>query len=207
MVLIGICGKMGAGKDYICSHYIRPFFQNKLGQSCLHLSFADQIKINVMTKDNISFTDVFEQKTSKTRTLLQKEGTDLGRNLHGADIWVKYWSNWVDVFSSRGVENIITTDVRHKNEAQFIKEKNGILIKVNAPLRNEERLNKESCGNATIYHNIKTHPSECDLDDVDNAYFDIVINNDIPNPFFGREIEDLYKILQEKIASHAKSFS
>lgn len=198
MVVIGIYGKMGTGKDYICNHYIMPFIQKKLGQNCLHLSFADQIKVNVMTKDSIPYCDVFDQKTSKTRTLLQKEGTELGRKLHGEDIWIKYWANWVHMFTNRGMENVVATDVRHKNEAEFIrKNMSGILIKVHAPQRNEERLQKESNGDSAVYHKIKEHPSECDLDDVDDTFFDVVVHNDRGNPFLDNDIQSLYEILSK----------
>lgn len=142
------------------------------------MSFADQIKINVMTNHNVSFEDVFLQKTQETRRLLQLEGTERGRNILGKDIWIKYFDAWSRVHKARGIDCIITTDIRFKNELRYIKEQNGVLIKVVAPKRNESRLMHESKGDVEIYKKYKTHSSECDLDEVKDNEFDIVVKND-----------------------------
>jgi CO dehydrogenase nickel-insertion accessory protein CooC1 len=81
MVLIGIAGKMGCGKDYICNNIIIPILKHN-NETFLQIAFADQIKINVMTKHNIEFKDVYINKTTETRRLLQLEGTENGRDLN-----------------------------------------------------------------------------------------------------------------------------
>jgi hypothetical protein len=113
-MFIGITGKMGVGKDYILSNKIKPLL-DKLNVKNLQVSFADQIKVNVMTISNISFEDVYKQKTQKTRKLLQQEGTENGRNLYGKDIWISYFDNWTKVHKSRGIDVILICDVRFKN--------------------------------------------------------------------------------------------
>lgn len=178
MVIIGICGKMGSGKDYIASTYIIPYLKYAKKRYPLQLSFADQIKASVMTKNNISFTQMYVKKSDYTRQLLQKEGTEIGRNILGSDIWIKYHHTWSQIHMSRGIDTIVTCDVRFKNELDYIKKQNGLLIKVVAPERNERRLQQESGGDLLIYHRIKTHQSECDLDDIEDSQFDYIINND-----------------------------
>lgn len=178
MFIIGIAGKMGSGKDYIVSKYIIPYMENMLRYKTLQLSLADQIKVNVMTKMNRTFEEVYITKTDESRTLLQKEGTELGRNVLGEDIWIRYLSNWIKVFNNRGIDAIILSDLRFKNEIEWVKSQNGLVIKVVAPKRNEERLMKESNDNLEIYNKLKNHISECDLDDLDESKFDLIIKND-----------------------------
>jgi hypothetical protein len=177
-MLIGICGKMGTGKDFIASNYIVPMLE-KWGIKCMRMSFADQIKVNVMCTKNINFHDVFIEKREDTRRLLQIEGTENGRNVYGKDIWIRYFDAWSQVHHSRGIQSIITCDVRYQNELEYIKSKQGIIIKIEAPIRNENRLRQESKGDNLVYENIKGHSSECDLDGIDNSNFDLVIKNDV----------------------------
>lgn len=91
------------------------------------------------------------------RRLLQLLGTEAGRNIIHPNIWVNALFADYDLDS-----NWIITDVRFPNEAQVIKDKGGILIRV-------ERPGIEShCGGQ--------HLSETSLDAYDK--FDYVIEND-----------------------------
>jgi hypothetical protein len=192
-MIIGIAGKMGCGKDYICNNAIIPLLKNNR-KNFLQVSFADQIKVNVMTKQNIKFEDVYVSKTNQTRRLLQMEGTENGRNVLGKDIWIKYFDNWISVYKSRGVDIFICTDVRFRNELYYIKSFGGIVIKIDAPTRNLNRLTQESNGNETTLQSLRSHPSECDLDDIPNDYYDLVIKNDPDNNITTYE-ESISKLL------------
>jgi hypothetical protein len=191
-MLIGIAGKMGCGKDYICNNIIIPYFKS-YGKSILQVSFADQIKVNVMTKNDISFNDVFVEKTTVTRKLLQIEGTESGRNVYGDDIWIKYFDNWLQIYKSRGIENFICTDVRFKNELEYIKKNGGIVIKVIAPKRNYQRLYNESKGDKKVIDTLQSHLSECDLDNTHNSLFDLVIHNDFDDKIDNDKITNFLK--------------
>jgi phosphomevalonate kinase len=178
-MLIGIIGKLGVGKDYI-SHNVIEVVLKKYKSSYLQLAFADQIKINVMTKKNIQYQDVYIDKTQETRQLLQIEGTEEGRNSDlGPNIWINYLDNWIKVFENRGIENFIISDVRFKNELEYIKKNNGITIKIVAPNRNMKKLQSESNGDQDVLNKIRNHRSECDLDDIQNSEYDMIIYNDI----------------------------
>jgi phosphomevalonate kinase len=174
-MIIGISGKMGTGKDYLANQIIIPFLK-KHGKQCLQLAFADQIKVNAMTRHNLNFDDVYVEKTHKTRNLLQYEGTENGRNVLGEDIWIRYFDSWRKVLSSRGIDAIVVTDVRFHNEVDYIRSQRGLLIRINAPLRNEKRLQQESGGDVSKYNKISSHKSECSLDNMNN--FDVIIDND-----------------------------
>lgn len=197
MVLIGIAGKMGSGKDFITSKYIIPFIENKIKQKILQLCLADQIKVNVMTKNNFNYDELYIKKNDVTRKLLQVEGTEKGRNAYGENIWINYLANWMEIFSKRGIDNFVVTDVRFKNEMDFIKKNDGIMIKIDAPGRNHMRLFQESQNNQSIYNDLRYHPSECDLDDVNDDNFDIIIKNDNDDDI-NKSINDLEYTLISK---------
>ena len=199
MVLIGIAGKMGCGKDYICNNIIIPILKHN-NETYLQLAFADQIKINVMTKHNVDFKDVYINKTTETRRLLQLEGTENGRDKIDKNIWINYFHNWVNVFKNRNINNIICTDVRFQNELDYIKNNGGILILINAPKRNLERLKNESTGDKTLMEYIKNHRSECDLDDLNSKVFDLVINND-PGSNLNLAYKQFYELYNLKVFS------
>ena len=165
---------MGTGKDYFVENYIKKFIENELKEKCLIISFADMIKVNLMVHHNIQLDELYGNKSSKIRNLLQLEGTEKGRNVHGDDIWIRYVKAWSELFMSRGIKYIIIPDVRFKNELEFIKQNNGIIFRIDAPNRNEKRLRNESLNNEN-YEKIKNHQSEIELD---NFKFDIIIDND-----------------------------
>ena len=172
-MIIGISGKLGSGKDYIGTNIVMPVLE-KYKQKTLHLNFADQIKINIMSQSGIDYSDVYQKKTSTSRQLLQTEGTKVGRSID-PNFWINYLKNWIKVFNMRGIQSFVVTDVRYKNEFEYIKNSGGIVIKVIAPERNKLRLIEE--GNDG---KISQHCSECDLDLLGNDMFDLVIFND-PN--------------------------
>tara|TARA_R110000737_G_scaffold64874_2_gene92605 strand:+ start:919 stop:1599 length:681 start_codon:yes stop_codon:yes gene_type:complete len=88
------------------------------------------------------------------RKLLQLLGTECGRQIIHPNIWVN--SLFADYKKD---SNWIITDVRFTNEAQTIKDRGGIMIRINRPL----------------YRLDDQHPSETALD---NYNFDYVIENE-----------------------------
>lgn len=191
-ILIALSGKLGSGKDYVASHLIIPEICKKYRY--LHCSFADQLKINVMTKHSIEYKELYEEKSHSTRKLLQTEGTEIARS-QDPNIWIKYLDNWIQVHNSRGVEVFIVTDLRFSNELDYVKnfKEFGISIRVKSKTRNHSRLLQESGGDEKIYDTLKNHRSECDLDDREQD-FDMVIDNDGEDLFRYSEIfRDLIK--------------
>lgn len=110
------------------------------------------------------------------RKLLQLLGTEAGRNIIHPNIWVnalfanykKIAYNW-DCDGNTTVEgypNWIITDVRFPNEAKAIKDRGGILIRINRP---------QYLDNGLVIRK-NEHLSETSLDDYDG--FDHIIEND-----------------------------
>jgi len=121
------------------------------------------------------------------RLLFQLLGTDCGRDIIHPNIWVNslfadYEDNKSDWLSGLNSKWIIT-DVRFPNEAQAIKDRSGIVIRVNRDKQCgscESTFTKGSecpnCGSGNWVHGKIdfTHPSETALDDYE---FDHVIDN------------------------------
>jgi len=197
-ILIGLSGKMGVGKDYIAQNIILPYLE-KRNIKTLIIAFADQIKVNTSVKNNISLSKMYDTKNEDIRKLLQKEGTENGRDKYGNNIWIDYVDKWTDVYSKKGIQAFIITDCRFKNEVDYIKKNNGVIIRIEAPLRNKERIYKEKDS-----LEIQKHISEIDLDDYK---FDNIINNDYisneENELINKNIKDnIYKILNIHINNY-----
>ena len=173
---IGISGKMGVGKDYFAKHHLIPFIESSLKKRCLVVSFADMIKLNVMVHNNITIDMMTGDKTNEVRTQLREEGQGK-KQIYGDDIWIRYTKAIGDMYMARGFDHIIITDVRFKNEYDFIKSMDGIIIRIIAPKRNEKRLRKES-NNIEQYNALANHISETELDIIE---FNYIVNNDIEN--------------------------
>ena len=60
----------------------------------------------------------------EVRQLMQRLGTEAGRNLFGENFWVDQF------FSTHKVGSLIVTDVRFPNEAQAIKDRGGIIVRI-----------------------------------------------------------------------------
>lgn len=89
------------------------------------------------------------------RALLQRIGTEVGRDLFGEDFWVEQTFKRIDAQDQRTV----ITDVRFINEAMAIKDRGGLVVRI-------ERPGVEAAND---------HPSETALDDWN---FDHTIFND-----------------------------
>lgn len=153
MILIGIAGKKGSGKDEVfrCIKHRFPDSHRE--------AFADALKDEVCFAMHVT-REYLELHKSNFRLILQGWGTDYRRKLHGNDYWIRAWKRRV-VNSS--AEVVVVPDVRFLNEARLIHDSGGYLFKVIRPGYSEGD---------------DTHPSETDLDLYDK--FDGTILNDKP---------------------------
>lgn len=179
-VLIGFSGKMGTGKNYIAERVL-PLVLSKFINNAqyFYMAFGDQMKVELgCRRPELTYDLLFEKKTKEVRQLLQKYGTENGRHVHGENIWINSLNMWMEMHKRRSPDTnniFVVTDVRFKNEARWIESKNGVLIRVDAPCRNEDRIKQEES------QEIQHHVSETDLDDYP---FKHVIKNEkgnIPN--------------------------
>ena len=172
MEIIGLLGHQGVGKNYIAENILLNFLENK---PTVILAFADHFKIDSIAKHNLNFDKVYKNKDYETRRKLQKIGTEEGRNKYGPDIWIKIMHNWIKVLFERGIKRFIICDLRFQNEVNWVKSMNGIVLKINAPLRYLQRLKNETNNDDNKIKLLKSHSSEYNIDKIQN--YDIQINN------------------------------
>lgn len=131
-MIIGFSGYARSGKDTAA--------QALKSEGFVVAAFADilrdaLLKLNPIVGDEARLSDVIESsgwdgyKTGpygvEIRELLQRLGTEVGRNLLGENIWV---DALFDKYA--GVENLAISDVRFPNEAQKIKDMNGYVVRI-----------------------------------------------------------------------------
>lgn len=170
-LLIAISGKLGSGKDYLMEHYFLPRVDPDAGVT--KMAFADQLKINVASKTGASLADCLSgNKSAELRRELQLEGTERGRDLYGPDIWVTALENWVRLRKIRGdqFKIVLITDCRFPNEAQWVEDNGGFLLRIEAPDRTRTRLEAESKGDPKLAASIGSHLSETALDNYSFRY-------------------------------------
>ena len=184
-MIIGISGKAGSGKDTAAKMlevlYANPNisyedFANRRYKNFTDIQivhFADTLKETAQVLFRIGEWETNTQEGKKTtinwigktvRELLQGIGQGL-RDAIDFDIWVK-----ILFANTEGWSNYIIADVRYPNEIKAIKERNGILL----------RIDREGAGAGN-------HSSETALDDYKE--WDVHIENN-------GSIEDLFEAMR-----------
>ena len=128
-MIIGITGKKKSGKD--------TFFKALLetNKNLVRYSFADDLKDEVSVACGCSVEFIAENK-DLFRPMLQWWGTEFRRTCYGEDYWIKKLS--VQIESGEALPTLfclpaqipVITDVRFLNEAEFIKARGGVVIRI-----------------------------------------------------------------------------
>jgi hypothetical protein len=193
MKIIALSGKKRSGKDTIyveARHYFaEQDYEDKgykdHGTSIGRVGFADPLKHEVSEVTGFT-TSFIEEHKQEFRTLLQVWGTDFRRCFCGSD----YWINKMDAIikkSAKFYDILFVTDLRFKNEANFIKSVGGFVVHVERRVQEDPEATDQS----------HTHVSEKDMDDYSD--FDYVLNNDKTEPELRESIGkmlDTLKILK-----------
>ena len=190
-MIIGISGKAGSGKDTAAKMlevlYANPNisyedFANRRYKNFTDIQivhFADTLKETAQVLFRIGEWETNTQEGKKTtinwigktvRELLQGIGQGL-RDAIDFDIWVK-----ILFANTEGWSNYIIADVRYPNEIKAIKERNGILL----------RIDRKDAGAGN-------HSSETALDNYKE--WDVHIENN-------RSIEDLFEAMRTFIKNY-----
>ncbi len=129
-IVIGVGGKLTAGKDEFADYLVREHDFVKLGMSdvladCLYA--LDPI-IEVVGEeqdvwryrrlvDRVGY--VAAKKNLEVRRLLQYLGTEVGRNIISEDVWVKPAARKIERQLSAG-RNVVITGIRYQNELDMV---------------------------------------------------------------------------------------
>lgn len=150
MILVGIHGAAGAGKDTFAEALIR-------GTHWEDRAFAGPLyeAVAVITRMPVSWLKNRENKEriipwigKSPRELLQLLGTDFGRNMVRDDFWIQLAMQPPTNPESTG---IVYTDVRFDNEAEAIISRGGVIFEV------------VRAGSSCLTGGTSTHPSETPL--------------------------------------------
>ena len=187
MVIIGLCGFQGSGKDTFANYLVQ-------NHNFIKLSFASAVKdvLNILfdwnrelieggTIESREFRETTDLWWSEKlhinnltpRKMLQFIGTDLFRDKFNADIWTLIVENKIkNVIQNNIQQNIIISDCRFPNEIAMIKKYNGILIHIQRNNLNQNNIHN----NSNIHSNI--HSSEIAWI---GENFDLVFDNNFDN--------------------------
>ena len=170
MILIGISGKKQTGKNTVAK-----FIAANTALKCEEFAFADSLKNEVARLCQVS-RDEIERNKPRFRTMLQAWGVYRRESL-GDDCWVR---QVIIKMLASNADIAFITDVRFQNEANYVKEMGGFLIRVSR----DTGLNDN-------------HISETDLDKYEK--WDGIILNTGSMEQLGIEIKDVMNKLKIKL--------
>lgn len=133
-LLFGLTGPPGAGKDAAALHLVEAHRFHRL-------AFADEIRRALLVLDpcvkgcaplseiiDKYGWDLAKSHWPEVRRLLQVLGTELGRELHGPDVWVnKVFAAIADLDPD---QRIVISDVRFENEATAVHLHGGQIVRL-----------------------------------------------------------------------------
>lgn len=180
-MIIGLSGYAQVGKDTVADYLVEKY-------GFIKVSFADPIrealykldpKVRVGEMVGASLSNAVDHMgweevkklSSDTRELLQRLGTEVGRDMFGKDFWVNQ-----GLLRAKEHANVVFADVRFENEADAIRANDGQVWRITKP------------GHSPV----NNHPSEVALDNY--GYFDWFIPN-----YTG--FNDLYSLIDEIMES------
>lgn len=191
-MIIALSGYGGSGKDSVADVLVEEYgFKRYAWADTLRLAAAALNPIVAVAPDGeiFRYNDVIELvgyneakfMFPEVRVLLQRLGTEVGRNLIGDNVWVDATIARIERECSLS-DNIVITDTRFPNEAEAVTGSftSGYVVRVNRP----------GVGPAG------DHPSETSLDDYD---FDYTIENIGTLSDLAAAVSSLYNFVESDI--------
>tara|TARA_Y100000780_G_C13666145_1_gene410558 strand:+ start:1252 stop:1830 length:579 start_codon:yes stop_codon:yes gene_type:complete len=182
MVLIGIVGNKGHGKDTIGDYLVDEYKFNKV-------SFATPLKNICKELFNFNHEQLYGDKKEvidkewniTPREVMQFIGTDLIRNQISTIIPNVKNDFWIIKLlkSIKDNKNYVICDVRFQNEIDHIKKSGGFIIKVIRPEIKENQLNNHQSENINNLHNIDYIIKNIELQKLYNKIDILIKNNNI----------------------------
>ena len=144
-MIIGVTGNLGAGKDTVGAYLVNAYgfrrigFADKLKESAAALfdvpvesweEWKNNRRVRVVIETERYINAPAETAAALTaREFLQRYGTEAHREVFGYDFWVEQALKVTDLSD----DNFVVTDCRFDNEAEAIKKRGGIVIRVYRP--------------------------------------------------------------------------
>lgn len=141
-MIVGVMGRKNAGKDTAAAPLLRYAYTQ--------VNFADPVREMLLAIDPLIVCELFspapvrlsllvakrgwlyaKNQSPEVRGLLQRTGTEGGRHVLGENVWVDEWKRRVGRLTPN--VRVIATDVRFPNEAATIRERGGIIVRIDNP--------------------------------------------------------------------------
>jgi hypothetical protein len=130
-MIIGITGYAGHGKDTVAKILIEDFgyrriaFADKVREAALAIDPMVDVELHVPIRLTPLISKIGWDKAKQfpdVRRLLQRVGTDMGRNIFGQNIWIQALFDQIigEEFVNAETYNWVIPDVRFDNEANEI---------------------------------------------------------------------------------------
>jgi hypothetical protein len=140
MNLIGLVGEYGSGKDtaalgLTALGWKRLAFAEPLREALVALDpYIDTGEVRPRLLSDLVATEGWDvaKRRGEVRRLLQRFGTEVGRNCFGPQFWVSRMHDRLLAASVRG-ERVVVTDLRFPNEAALIEGWGGKLVGIKRP--------------------------------------------------------------------------
>jgi hypothetical protein len=139
-LLVGLCGYAGSGKDEAAKGLVADGWERVALADALRDALAaldplihasNNHVVTVLSNVLAEFDGDWDavKKFHDVRRLLQRLGTEAGRDIHGQDCWVNIARRKILATSN----NVVVTDIRFANEAAMIRDLGGVLVRVERP--------------------------------------------------------------------------
>lgn len=137
-MILGLSGYARSGKDTVADYLVYNY-------GFTRMAFADPMRealyrlnprINVAEMIGVSLQDAVDNLgweglkdvSPDIRGLLQRMGTEVGREMFGENLWVNYALD-----KAAAIDRVVFADVRFVNEAQSIRDHEGFLWRIERP--------------------------------------------------------------------------
>lgn len=180
MVDVGLAGFARSGKDSVGSVLVSEGFVRRSFASPMRVALARLNPLVETVNGVMPLMDALyllgsweglKERAPGVRVLLQRLGSDVGREMFGEGFWVE------QAFKGLGGEDVVFTDVRFPNEAEAIRGRGGVVWNVVRP----------GVGAAN------GHVSECALDGF--VFDETVVNDGSLAELEGKVLECLKKLM------------
>lgn len=142
-MLIGLCGYKGSGKDTVADILVKDYgFVKK--------SFAEPLKEGLKSLFDLSDEqlhdseqkELLDQRWNRTpRQLMQWLATDVLRTQFDENFFVKHLDSRLP--SGCDDNKIVISDVRFVNEAEMLKSRGGIIVRINRDVSHDDKHQSE----------------------------------------------------------------
>lgn len=130
-IIVGLTGKKRSGKDTAAKAL--PSFHRESFAAPIRRAVCDILCISPEILENEKESAIAWLDGVTVRHLMQTLGTEWGRDKIHNELWIRSMSRRI-LFQRQ----VVITDVRFDNEAEFIKNKGGIVISIERSSRSSE---------------------------------------------------------------------